>query len=99
MFVFPTLSEGFGIPVLEAFANNTPVITSNVTSIPEVAGDAAILIDPQNIGIITEAMLKIIKDDCLSEKMKKKGILQFSKFDWGKSSDDLYEIIKGMVEK
>src|SRR5690606_21388960 len=61
--VFPSLCEGFGLPVIEAFAAGTPVITSNTTSLPEVAGDAALLIDPLQVTKISEAMLAILEDE------------------------------------
>jgi len=82
MFVFPSLSEGFGIPVLEAFANDTPVVTSITTSLPEVAGDAAILVDPQDEKAILEAMKKLLDDSALCSDLKVKGKNQYDRFDW-----------------
>jgi len=82
MFVFPSLSEGFGIPVLEAFANETPVITSNTTSLPEVAGNAAVLVNPMDCVCITNAIKKLLDDKALCDDMKRRGLAQYSKFDW-----------------
>lgn len=96
MFVFPTFSEGFGIPILEAFANSTPVITSNVTAIPEVAGNAAILINPTKINEICEAIERIIKEDNLAQGLVKKGKLQLQKFDWRRTSKEVMEIIQSV---
>jgi len=87
MFVFPSLSEGFGIPILEAFVNTTPVITSNTTSLPEVAGDAAVLIDPHNIVDITDAILRLLENESLCHTLKQKGLEQYAKFDWSKTAE------------
>ncbi len=95
MFVFPTFSEGFGIPILEAFSYNAPVITSNVTAIPEVAGDAAIFIDPNNISQITSAINELLTNSYQAEAMKAKGKAQLQKFDWKKSSKQIFDIIIG----
>jgi alpha-1,3-rhamnosyl/mannosyltransferase len=62
VFVFPSLYEGYGIPVLEAFASNVPVVASNTTSLPEVAGDAALLVDPLSAGELAEAMRTLAQD-------------------------------------
>ncbi|HIE78950.1 MAG TPA: glycosyltransferase family 1 protein, partial [Candidatus Thioglobus sp.] len=71
--VFPSLHEGFGLPVLEAMAAGTPVVTSNNTSLPEVAGDAALLIDPLDVTAISDAMLQIVEDELLASELKIKG--------------------------
>lgn len=99
LFVFPTFSEGFGIPVLEAFANASPVITSNVTAIPEVAGDAAILIDPFNTKMICDAMNKVLSNEALSKDLIMRGENQLKKFDWKLSSEKVYEIIKETMKQ
>lgn len=72
IFVFPSLYEGFGMPILEAMASKTPVITSNISSMPEVAGNAGILVDPFNENEIFEAYKKILSDDELKKKWCKK---------------------------
>lgn len=68
VFVFPSLYEGFGIPVIEAYASNVPVVASNATSIPEAAGDAALLVDPTSTDALTEAMLALVTDTALRER-------------------------------
>ncbi|MEH1822518.1 MAG: glycosyltransferase family 1 protein [Nostoc sp.] len=83
--VFPSLWEGFGLPVLEAMACGTPVITSNLSSLPEVAGDAAILIDPYNTGEITEAMQAVATDSVLRSRLSDQGITHSQQFSWEKT--------------
>jgi glycosyltransferase involved in cell wall biosynthesis len=92
--VFPTLWEGFGLPVLEAMACGTPVITSNISSLPEVAGDAAILINPYNVGEITAAMQAIINDSELRKQLSEKGLKRASKFSWEKTGKATVEVLK-----
>jgi alpha-1,3-rhamnosyl/mannosyltransferase len=71
--VFPSLYEGFGLPILEAFAANLPVITSNITAIPEVTGNAAILINPLEISEIKQAMIRISESHELRQDLQQKG--------------------------
>jgi len=81
-FIFPSLYEGFGFPVLEAFAYQKPVLTSNSASIPEIAGDAALLVDPKNTEAIAEGMKKLITDPKLKENLLSKEDAQLKKFKW-----------------
>jgi glycosyltransferase involved in cell wall biosynthesis len=92
--VFPSLWEGFGLPVLEAMACGTPVITSNISSLPEVAGDAAILINPYSIGEITEAMQTIINDSEIRTQLSKKGLKRANQFSWEKTGLATVEVLK-----
>lgn len=87
--------EGFGIPIVEAFYAGTPVITSNVTSMPEVAGDAALLVDPFSVQSITDAMLQISTDEALRKSLIEKGKIRSGNFTWQKSADRLW----GSIEK
>lgn len=80
MFVYPSLFEGFGLPILEAMSCGVPVITSNVTSMPEVAGDAAILVNPYEEKEIESAMSKLINDSSLIDEYRKKGLERCNKF-------------------
>ena len=82
--------EGFGIPILEAFFCETPVITSNVTSMPEVAGDAAILVDPFSVKSICEGMKKVALDPALTSLLIERARIQRQKFSWQKSADLLW---------
>jgi len=89
-----SLFEGFGIPILEAFACDTPVITSNVSSMPEVAGDAAILVDPKDISNIATAMRSFENDNSLRESLVANGKQQLLKYDWNKSAQEIFKQLK-----
>ena len=80
--VFPSLAEGFGLPVIEAFASELPVIASNTTAIPEVAGNAALLVDPEDVGMLSEAMLALALDESHRQYMKQKGLARAAMFTW-----------------
>jgi glycosyltransferase involved in cell wall biosynthesis len=90
--------EGFGIPILEAFYCHVPVITSNITSMPEVAGDAALLVDPMSVDSISDAMKKMAGDAGLREKLIAKGIERSKMFSWQKSSERLWKTIEKALE-
>ncbi len=95
--VFPSLYEGFGIPPLEAMKSGCPVIASNTSSIPEVVGDAALLVDPSSAPELTQAMLRVIKEPELRDKLRKKGLIQAEKFSWSASAKKLYQMMKSTV--
>ena len=80
MFVFPSRYEGFGLPVLEAMASGVPVITSTVTSLPEVAGDAALLVDPDDVDGLADAMQQLDEDDDLRRRLTERGLARASHF-------------------
>jgi glycosyltransferase involved in cell wall biosynthesis len=90
--------EGFGIPILEAFQCDTPVITSNVTSMPEVAGSAAILTDPFSITSIADAMQKIASDVAFRQKLIDAGREQRKKFSWEQTAEKLWRCIEKAAE-
>lgn len=89
--------EGFGIPIVEAFYAGTPVITSNVTSMPEVAGDAALLVDPFSVQSITDAMMKISSDEVFRKTLIEKGKKRAENFTWQKSADRLWASIEKVL--
>jgi glycosyltransferase involved in cell wall biosynthesis len=91
--VFPSLWEGFGFPVLEAMACGTPVITSNISSLPEVAGDAGILINPYQVEEITEAMQKIITDNSLRSHLCNQATIRANQFSWEKTGQATVEVL------
>lgn len=80
--LFPSLYEGFGIPVLEAFACDTPVLTSSVSALPEVAGDAALMVDPRDESAITGALLRLLDDATLRANLVARGRERLRQFDW-----------------
>jgi glycosyltransferase involved in cell wall biosynthesis len=82
IFVFPSLYEGFGLPPLEAMVHGTPVVTSNVSSLPEVVGNAAVLVNPENVFEIMRALHRVLMDQSLRDRMKERGYAQAGKFSW-----------------
>ncbi|HEY8446038.1 MAG TPA: glycosyltransferase family 1 protein [Thermomicrobiales bacterium] len=82
LFVFPSLYEGFGLPVVEAMACGAPVVTSNVSSLPEVAGDAALLVDPRDEEAIASAMLRVLTDSAFAADLRQRGLQQARRFTW-----------------
>jgi glycosyltransferase involved in cell wall biosynthesis len=86
IFVFPSLYEGFGLPPLEAMAHGTPVVTSNTTSLPEVVGNAAVMVNPENVFEIMRALHRVLLDQTLREKLKLRGYDQVKKFSWDESA-------------
>lgn len=94
---YVSLFEGFGIPILEAFSCEVPVITSNISSMPEVAGDAAILVDPQNVNHIADAMLRLETDPELVNKLIAKGKERKQFFSWEKSARLIMSEIKNLI--
>jgi glycosyltransferase involved in cell wall biosynthesis len=85
VFVFPSLYEGFGLPPLEAMASGTPVITSNVSSLPEVVGDAAVLIDPYDPSAIQQAIRRVLTEPGLREELRARGLARVKEFSWERS--------------
>jgi glycosyltransferase involved in cell wall biosynthesis len=85
VFVFPSLYEGFGLPPLEAMASGTPVVTSNVSSLPEVAGDAAVLVDPYDPQAIADGIYRVLTDEKLRRALIHKGIARAGQFSWEQS--------------
>lgn len=97
--IFPTLWEGFGFPVLEAMACGTPVITSNISSLPEVAGDACLLVNPENEQEIINSMLALVENNQLISELRDLGLKRASQFSWEKTGKKTLEVIKNNLVK
>lgn len=98
-FVLPSLYEGFGLPVLEAMKYGCPVLTSNVSSLPEAGGDAAVYFDPENVDDITKQIERVLSDSALRKEMAAKGHEQVKKFSWERSAKQTLEALEGVVEQ
>jgi len=94
LFIFPSLYEGFGMPLLEAMASGVPIITSKTSAMPEVVGDAALLIDPLNIQEMSQAVLSILEKASLRSLLQKKGIERAKKFSWEKAAVETLNIYR-----
>jgi len=96
-YVIPSLSEGFGLPPLEAMACGTPVISSNVSCMPEILGQAPLYFDPYNIEDIEKAIEKVTGDDKLRAELSKKGLEQAKKYDWKRTAEQTLEVYKEVL--
>jgi glycosyltransferase involved in cell wall biosynthesis len=92
LFVYPSLYEGFGLPPLEAMACGTPVITSNVSSLPEVVGEAGLTVDPMNSEGLAEAMNQVLSDGILRQSMREQGLARAGRFSWAKAAQETVEV-------
>jgi glycosyltransferase involved in cell wall biosynthesis len=97
VFVFPSLYEGFGLPPLEAMAHGTPVVASNTSALPEVVGNAALMVNPENVFEISRALLRVLTDQALRERMKAAGIEQSQRFSWDASVRRMLELYEQVV--
>lgn len=96
LFIYPSLHEGFGLPVLESMACGCPVITSNLSSLPEVVGDAGILVNPHDTGEIARAIICVLQNENLTLNLIEKGLKQAKKFTWSRCAKEtlnLYEMV------
>ncbi len=98
-FVYPSLYEGFGLPILDAMSCGAPVVTSNVGSMKEVAGESAVLIDPESVDSIAEGVLKILKNASLRNELKAKGLKRSGEFSWDKTALQTLNVYHSLADK
>ena len=99
VFIFPSLYEGFGLPPLEAMAHGTPVVTSNVSSLPEVVGNAAVLVNPENVFDIMHGLHRVLLDQPLRERLKRAGYEQSLSFSWEASVGRIRQVYEEVAER
>ena len=98
VFAFPSFAEGFGVPPIEAMACGVPVITSNTSSLPEIVGDAGLLIDPHNTGELSAAIMRILEDKQLQENLRQKGYERVKLFTWQESARKMLTIYQKLYK-
>lgn len=97
LFVYPSLYEGFGLPPLEAMASGTPVVTSNASSLPEVVGDAALVVAPEDEAALADAIIRGVSDRALRDELKARGFAQANKFSWERSARETVEVYQAVL--
>jgi glycosyltransferase involved in cell wall biosynthesis len=99
LFAFPSIYEGFGLPVLEAMACGAPVVTSNVSSLPEIVGDAGILVDPRNVSALADAMLRVLKGGDLRRDLSRRGRERAALFSWRRTAQETLTVYSSALRR
>ena len=99
VFAYPSFFEGFGVPPLEAMACGAPVITSNTSSLPEVVGDAALLVDPRNTGELAHAITRLVENEELREELREKGYRQVKQYTWPNSAHKMLSVYEKLYNE
>lgn len=97
--VFPSLYEGFGLPVLESMACGTPVITSTTTALPEVAGEAALLVDPESVEAIAAAICRLMQDEALGARLRERGLARAAQFTWERTAGLVWQVLEQATQR
>ncbi len=97
LFAYPSLYEGFGLPLLEAMACGTPVVASNTSSLPEVVGDAGLLVDPSDVGGLASALRNVLQSDSLRQRLREAGLARARRFSWGKMADETVQVYEAVL--
>ncbi|HEX7588352.1 MAG TPA: glycosyltransferase family 1 protein, partial [Anaerolineae bacterium] len=99
LFVYPSLYEGFGMPPLDAMSSGTPVVTSNAASLPEVVGDAALQVAPDDEAALADAITRAVTDSALREQMIERGLIQASRFSWARAAQETADVYHAVLKE
>ena len=99
VFVYPSLYEGFGMPPLEAMACGTPVLTSNVSSLPEVMGDAALFVDPEDVSALASGLTRLWRDEALRADLRARGLVRAREFSWDRTARLMLDVYRDVLEE
>ncbi len=97
LLAFPSIYEGFGLPVLEAMSCGLPVLTSNVSSLPEIAGDAALTVDPEDVHAIADGIWRLLKDNTLASALREKGRARAAEFSWERAAEETLQVYHSLA--
>lgn len=97
IFAFPSLDEGFGMPVLEAMAAGIPVVAANRAALPEVCGDAALLVDPEDVDAIHAALDQLMRDEAVAAAFARRGLARAGQFSWEKAAEQTWDVYQGVL--
>jgi alpha-1,3-rhamnosyl/mannosyltransferase len=98
VFAFPSLDEGFGMPLLDAMSHGVPVLTSNVSAMPEVAGDSALLVDPSDVASVSQGLWKLTNDGALREDLIQRGLKRSGEFSWEKAVGETWQVYQDLLD-